>query len=529
MNDGAGGRLGALACRAGVAVLFTIGAACAPRTPPAVNPWPARVAAADAAAAEGCYRCLERALGEYEEALAAQPDATLAVRAYRTAVHLAVRERLIGLYPGSFQDAPARLANGAAAGDVEAAQEVLGVLPWRRGTVGLGTGLPAGQQDLPRLRARRAALEATVEQDAWHAMLLLALVSANPFIALDEGQVPQRGQQPGLDRDTWWRRHPDDASLSFTRLTLLRGSIDDLSSFSSAHPSFAEVDSILGEAELARGRLVSADEALARALEALPMLVPALVLRADLRQRMEDFALATALYDQLLERFPDHREALLGRTKSLGFQGRHEEAIVTADRMLQLGTWYMGEAHYWKAWNLFTLRRIDPAREAVDAARRLMVNADVHYLGGAIALNQQRLADALTDFDEAIALEGRHCEAHYDRAAVHLMQRNWTTAAAGFDEAFECHTARTPVLEQRIADAREARVADDVRASLVARRERALLDHRHQLAWARYNGSVAYANVGKVSDARSRADEAISIGGPAAEAAQRLLPQLPAQ
>ena len=100
---------------------------------------------------------------------------------------------------------------------------------------------------------------------------------------------------------------------------------------------------------------MSADEAFARALEAFPGLVPALALRADIRQRMEDQEVALGLYDRLLERLPDHREALLGRVKTLGFLARHDDAVAAADRMLALGTWYLGEAHYWKAWNLFSL------------------------------------------------------------------------------------------------------------------------------------------------------------------------------
>ena len=99
---------------------------------------------------------------------------------------------------------------------------------------------------------------------------------------------------------------------------------------------------------------MSADEAFARALASFPSLVPALALRGDLRQRMEDFDTALTLYDALLERLPEHREALLGRLKSLGFLGRHAESLLTADRMLTLGTWYIGEAYYWKAWNLFS-------------------------------------------------------------------------------------------------------------------------------------------------------------------------------
>jgi tetratricopeptide (TPR) repeat protein len=483
-------------------------------------------AAADADATAGCYRCLERALVTYEAGLVrAEVDA--GARAYRTAVHLAIRERLIGLYPGDHQSAPERLAPNGAPADVAVAEDVLPAVAWRRGTLGVGVGTPLAVADLPLLRERRVVLESVADTDAWAATLLLAMLGTNPVVGVNEGQVPPRGTLPGLDRDTWWRRHPDDGALSFTRLTLLRGTLAELRAFQESRPEFDEVDAIVGEAELAGGRLVSADEALGRALSAFPSLVPALALRGDLRQRMEDFALAVTLYDDLLARLPEHREALLGRLQCLGFLGRHDQAVIAADRMLQLGTWYQGEAQYWKAWNLFSLGRLDEARASVDAARTLMVNADLSYLGGAIAFRQQRLDAAQLDFDAALELESRHCEAHFDRAAVGLTRGAWPTAAAGFDEAFECLTGRTPVFEQRIADAREARLPDEARAALVTRRQQALRDHRTQLAWARYNGGVAYANAGTPTTARDRAREAIAIGGPAAEAAHRLLPQLP--
>ena len=508
------------------ALAASLPVACAQRPVPVavVDPWPAALAAADADAAEGCYRCLARALATYEDGVAR--GAGTGPRAYRAAVDLAVRERVIGLYPGAYQDAPARLAHVAAPADVALASDVVPAVRWRRGSseAGAGFALPAPTA-LDTLRQRRASLDAVADADAWAANLLLALVTSNPMIAVDEGQ-PLRGQLPALDRDMWWRRHPDDVALSFTRLALLRSSLDEVSAFHGAHPSFDEADALACEAELARGRLVSADEAFARVLVALP-LVPALALRGDLRQRMEDLDTALTLYDALLDRLPEHREALHGRLKSLGFLGRHADAIDTADRMLALGTWYIGEAQYWKAWNLFSLARLDEARAAVDEARRLLVNADLSYLGGVIAFRQQRPDDALRDFDAAIELEDRHCEAHFDRAALWLTQKDWAHAADGFDQAFACLTARTPTLEQRIADAREARLDEAARAALVVRREAALQAHRHQIAWSRYNGGVAYANAGQDAEARTRANEAIAIGGPAGEAAQRLLPQLP--
>ncbi|BCS33034.1 hypothetical protein TBR22_A22590 [Luteitalea sp. TBR-22] len=512
----------------GIVVLALVVAACGPARAPVVAPdqWPAQVAAADVRAAEGCYRCLADALQSYEQALAVRTDAVLGGRAYRAAVHLALRERVIGLYPGAYRDAPERLRAVATADDASAATDVLEAVPWRRGTLVAGTGQFPGQATLAAWRSRRKALEVIADADPWAATLLIALAGTNPIVTADEGQPPTRGTPPLLAPERWATRHADDASFTFTRLLLLRSSLEEVTAFHAAHPTFDEVDVLVGEAELGRGRLVSAEEAFARALAAMPDLVPARALTGDVRQRMEDFEVSLAAYDTLLARVPDHREALLGRMKSLGWLGRHEEAVTAADRMITLGTWYVGEAQYWKAWNLYNLKRLDGARAAVDAARSLMVNADLSYLGGAIAFQQQRQDDALKDFDAAIALESRLCEAHFDRAAVYLIRRDWAVSAPGFDEAFECLAARTPTFEQRIADAREARLEATARAALVARREKALVEHRHQKGWARYNAAVAHANAGHADLVQPRIDEALALGGPAADAARDLQAQL---
>src|SRR5687768_16768345 len=129
------GRVLVIACA--ILALTTL-AGCASRASRAAGDrWPARLVAAGEQDAEGCYRCLSAALETYEALLAVRPDAAVGARAYRTAVHLAIRERLIGLYPGVYQAAPARLAPGAAPGDVDLASDVLAAIPWRRGVLPL--------------------------------------------------------------------------------------------------------------------------------------------------------------------------------------------------------------------------------------------------------------------------------------------------------------------------------------------------------------------------------------------------------
>lgn len=502
---------------------------CTPGAPPVVtvDPWPAVVVEAEASVAEGCVRCLERGLAAYERVLAARHDPKVGARAYRVAVQLAVRDRLLGRYPAPHEGALARLREHGMPDDVADAEDVLPVLAWRRGTLGVNVGMNVSRDALPRLRARRSALEARADADPWAAELLLALVGSQPWVAFEEGQRIAGRVTPGLDPDVWWRRHPNDVALTFLRLVMLRETvIDDWRLLQSRHPQFEEADAFIGDQELLRGRLVSAEEALAASLQAFPDMLASAALRADIRQQMEDYALALELYDVALARHGEHSEALLGRMRVLGFLQRHDEAIVVADQIMRLGQWYQGEARYWRAWNLFQLRRIDEARVSLDDARRLLVNADVHYLGGVIAFRQQRPEDAIRDFDAAIGLEERYCEAHFDRAAIRLIQQEWAPASAGFDEAFACHSARTAQLQQRIADAREARLPDAAKAALVARREQALRDHHHQRGWARYNAAVAHANVGALDTARQRIDEALALGGPAADAARDLVIQL---
>lgn len=514
-----------------IAAALVVGCASTPRVRPsaAADSWPALVARADASAAEGCYRCLVDAVAAYEDALALRADAGVGMRAYRAAVLLALRERLIGLWPAPGQDALLRVAAHGSREDQEAAETLLATVPWRRGTRSVEMMLRAvAPGALQQLRAAHAWLLPQDDTDAWSATLHLTLLTYQPFAAIPARET-RGGHIPGRDPDVWWARHPDDRTLTFTRLALLPGTtIDDWQLLLQRAPVFDEAWALIGEAELARGRLVSADDAFARALDALPDLLPARVLRGDVQQRLEAYEHALLHYDEALARQDDHREALLGRLKVLGFLHRHEQALGVADRMLALGEWYLGEAYYWKAWNLFQLTRLPEAWAAVDQARTLLVSADVSYLGGVIAYRQDRLDDALADFNAAVALEAGHCDARFNSAAIHLQRRGWEEASRTFDEAFVCHQARTPALEARIEEARGAsRLTQEQRDALVDRRTRDLTKNRAQEAWARYNGGVAHANAGRAAVARTHGEEAARFGGPVADAAKRLLQQLP--
>src|SRR5690606_22705124 len=94
----------------------------------------AAVAQADALARQGCYQPMAEALRTYQALLADAEDVALRRRAFDVAVLLAVRERVLGLYPGPHQEAPQHLAAGLTDPDVTLALDVLALIDWRRGT-----------------------------------------------------------------------------------------------------------------------------------------------------------------------------------------------------------------------------------------------------------------------------------------------------------------------------------------------------------------------------------------------------------
>ena len=68
---------------------------------------------------------------------------------------------------------------------------------------------------------------------------------------------------------------------------------------------------------------------------------------------------------------PTHRDAILGRTVTLSHLGRYDEAIAAAARLIELGSWFTGEAYYWRAWDEYHLARIADARNRTTSSNNL--------------------------------------------------------------------------------------------------------------------------------------------------------------
>jgi len=479
---------------AGVVCVVLLGGGCASR--PARTADEAALAAAqaqrtaalaegDRLASVGCYQPMRAALDRYAPYL---DDRSVRRRAFDVAVALVLRERRLGVYPGQDAAALASLAQGLEGNDVALALEVVDVLPFRRGT--RPPDVPAAESfaDLRRRVSRlHGELRLRADTHAMAALLLMHLLASHPPASLppDTPLSGRRFEAPTLETWPWVAPHLERSGVALAWLDV-RGATpaDEWAVWQLEHPDCDEVFVFIADAELGQRRLASADAALGAAVAALPDLVPARVLRGDIRLDLGDYGEALDQFTAVTARVPEHREAWLGAVQALSHLGRAPEAIAAADRLLALGEWYLGEAHYWKAWNQFQQRALVEARASLEQARPLLHSASVYYLGALIAYREEQWLGARTELGRALDAEPGHCDARFLLGAVHLLEQSWQEAIAAFSDAELCFARSEPALAAAVADVDASALDAARRAALRARRQQALDECVRQQQWA---------------------------------------------
>jgi predicted Zn-dependent protease len=197
-----------------------------------------------------------------------------------------------------------------------------------------------------------------------------------------------------------------------------------------------------------------------------------------------------------------------------------------ADRLVALGTWHQGEAHYWRAWNRRALKRLEAAAADVEIAKRVTYNSAVPKLAGFIAYERNQLPLAEAELVESLQRDATDCEVQFALGQVLVRTRRWPQAAARFAETLACTRAAQEALARRVAEIREAQL-DAVRQNrLQARIERQRAVERTREGLATFGAASALALSGRPAEARPLAEAA--LGWPELhERAADLLTRLP--
>ena len=500
--------------RASVVLLVVALGGCAR---PRLDPTPdSRITAdlvqADDPVRQGCYRCLQDAVGLYQRAAASGRAPLAAGRAADAAYLLAMRERELGLGRGTARSLADELAQALPPpSDYSMVQAIADVLPWNQ------SGVSREQQDAlltaygtvnREWGTWRSTLAARAPADAISVYLLIALDCTYDYKLRDDK----------VDR---WRPAPDAITpLLRYRLAACGQVIGDvpLETVLKQVPRFAEAHFFLGQLAFARGTLRTAEKHFLAALDVIPELSAAQNGLGQIYLLMEDLESARASFHAVTAAVPGQREAMLGEAKALSYLDRSNDAIAVLDEMERLGTWFLGEVHYWRAWNRHHLRQFDEAdRDAAAARKYLPMDPQVDKLSGMVALALNDVPRAEREFRLAVqhfeSRKARDCDAGYYLASTLVMQKKWAEGAPTFEQAEPCYVESETAIRARIAEILASELPDERKARLVAAKEKEIVAVRLQQGRAAFNAAVAYVNLGEAAKARPLAERAAAHPG----------------
>jgi tetratricopeptide (TPR) repeat protein len=493
-------------CRTIASALLALGmAACAARGPSLQLT--AEMAKADALFSAGCYRCLEEALTIYER-VAAAPRAPRDVskRAFDTTVLLSLRAKELGIVPNEWtkraRDLSARVAPSPqslppaaylAAADLVSG-DVSGIDPAVRPVV--GRRRPAGESAAPL--PERAALEPFLATDLLAQYLAIAVDCEDPFA------------RKGVSEQAVLSRYPSSPAIHF-RLASCGMAPQLLEPLRKNDGRWADTLFTEGRRHISRrpiGDVPEAARSFAGAHAAFPGSDAITMALANAENALSEFDAALGHFDAVLARHPTHRDALIGRVQSLSYLNRHADAVSSASRLIELDTWHIGDAYYWRAWNRFHLKALDEAWDDVERATKLLVNTSVYTLAGFIAYTRQQLEVAVNRFDRAYAMDKTNCEAVWNAALVHVDLRQWPPAAPKFATAMSCFVASAAAARKEIATLQATTYDEAFKQRRIAVQQKIIDTSEHRAAQAAFNAAQSHVQLGEKNPALNFADAA---------------------
>ena len=445
-------------------------AGCAKQAPaaganPAPTPAVSQARAIDTLIERGCYQCLQQA---YDVAVAAADRA----RTFETALLLAARAKELGLPFAPWLDrARDSMPPGPDWTDYLAIVQALRVDPLADDRDVILLDSLKNRASPQTVAGWRTDLAAGTGSPLLRTYLELSLICQ--YVVQDRNVTIAEAVQ----------RFHDVPLIEYRAGACGPAQAPHLGSVREAVPEFADTDFALGRYAMDIPQQPDQDEALRRftaARAAFPDSPAILASLGALRRDREEWTEALEAYDATLALVPTHRDALLGRLVTLSHLSRHEDAVAGASHILDLGSWFTGEAYYWRAWNEYHLARIDEARADTDKAKGLMHNASVLVLSGMIEWHEHRLDESEAELQDALTLDAGQCEAAFLLGAVRAERRQWTSGAAAFELAQRCYDLSVTLRRETIARITAGPGSEEGKARLIARQERAMAEESQQ-------------------------------------------------
>jgi tetratricopeptide (TPR) repeat protein len=404
----------------------------------------AEMAKADALQSAGCYTCLEEALAIFEKLRQAKvPPAGIAEKTFDTALLIAVREKELGMPSDAAMARAKSLVVPTRQAVLDAAELVIGdssgLDPEMRAFV-TGRNRPAVEPDNPK----RRALDVFPQTDLPAKYIALAI------------DCEQQKLIESVDMKALTAAYAGSPLMQFRLSTCARPAAPNVGALREGNPRWT--DTFYWEAR--REMVASLGQAIdlskviglyGQGREAFPSSLMLTMAWSNASLMAEEFEGALSGFEDVLKAFPTHRDAMNGKMQAQSYLLRHPDAIATATRLLELGTWHIPDANYWRAWNHYHIKEYENAWMDVENAIKGLSNARVYMLAGLIAYARKELQVAIDRFDTAFAADPGACDAVWMSGLVSIDQNAFAVAGPKFARSMTCFVSAADALRKERA------------------------------------------------------------------------------
>jgi tetratricopeptide (TPR) repeat protein len=462
-------------------------------------------AAAQVLVQDGCYACLLEARETYERVAVGPARRPLIVPMFETELLIVLREKEFAM-DASGALARARTLSAELPPEVDGVRYLAIVDAVSRDAM----GVPQAEESafrrerasyIPKIDGEIAWLATGPLQPVVRQYLSLSIDCKN----LHRGQPPGRALTVSTDRNV-----PADAPplIAYRIATCDNVKLDVLESLKAQVPRFSDTAFFRARLLAANAELTGGPGArplLDEAHEHFPMSPSVTYLNGNFQQSIGDCREALRFYDETLALKPLHENALLGRTVCLTYLKRQDEAIATATQMIELRTFNVHEAYFWRAWIQHDRKALPAARADINSAKSIASTGNIHRLAGMIEYDQDDLDVAERDLQAAKNASGggADCVARWYLGLVAVKRPKALDAAEHFEQAMTCYEAAVFVSEAGLR-AIEAKtdLDPDFRARQIEGFKAAVELDRSQYHAAAFNAANYFVQAGNRDKAR---------------------------
>jgi len=304
---------------------------------------------------------------------------------------------------------------------------------------------------------------------------------------------------------------PNSQLIKFKLATDAKENKESLNELIINNPRFYEAYYFLGEIALKEGQIVTAEKNYLKAYAQIPDSSSIIISLANVYFAFEEYDESLQYYEKAIELVPEYRDALLGKATCLSYLDKNKEAIKVLNNLLQLGHYFIGETHYWLAWNQNQLDKLDEAyKNAEKAENYLNGSSSVFSLSGIITYNQKNLEESERNFLKALKLEPFCCEASFYLGNIYAKKQNQENSGRYFERAGFCYERIEKVISGKIKEIENLSILEERKRKLILRKKRQLSRTSLKKATAFFNAAAGYFNAGMKEKALALAQKSAS-------------------